>query len=106
MTRIEEHTFNSCSRLKEVKIPESVTYIGHGAFSGCSSLESIHIPDSVTTLGNYAFSGCTKLREVNIPKNLSNLSSNSVFDGYSVNTIYYNAGSQFSRPLISLMSGA
>lgn len=51
------HALDSCTSLKSIDIPNSVTYIGDYVFSGCSALASIIIPNSVTYIGDYAFSG-------------------------------------------------
>ena len=42
--------FQSCTNLKNIVIPESVTVIGKGTFQECSSLESINIPAGVTRI--------------------------------------------------------
>lgn len=41
MTEIGKSAFGSCTSLKSIAIPESVTEIGEGTFISCSSLESI-----------------------------------------------------------------
>ena len=61
---IGNRTFEDCSSLKSITIPNSVTSIGYEAFYGCSSLTSITIPDSVTMIGNYAFYECNKLAKI------------------------------------------
>ena len=57
-------SFSSCTNLKSITIPNSVTTIGDSAFSSCSSLTSISIPNSVATIGSSAFSGCSNLTSV------------------------------------------
>ncbi len=44
----------------------TVTSIGSWTFEDCTSLESITIPDSVTSIGDYAFYECTKLTSINV----------------------------------------
>lgn len=58
--------------LKNITIPDSVTYIGDYAFS-CCSLESIVIPDSLTSVNDYAFSYCNKLKTVIIPDSVTKI---------------------------------
>ena len=61
VTRIGESTFENCTGLTSVTIPNSVTYIGNRAFHGCSGLTSMTIPNSVTYIGLWAFTGCSGL---------------------------------------------
>ena len=78
--------FQSCTNLKNVVLPESVTVLGKGSFQECSSLESINIPTGVTRIesdalratglisvefhagvtyfGAQAFRDCKQLKEV------------------------------------------
>ena len=42
--------FQSCTNLKNIVLPESVTVLGKGTFQECSSLESINIPAGVTRI--------------------------------------------------------
>lgn len=50
--------FQGCSNLKEINIPENITYIANAAFKNCNSLKKIIIPSSVTEIGNWVFEGC------------------------------------------------
>ena len=55
--------FQSCTNLKNIVIPESVTVLGKGTFQECSSLESINIPSGVTRIESDALRA-TGLKEV------------------------------------------
>ena len=63
---INYYVFKGCSSLVSVTIPEGVTSIGGHAFYGCSGLVSVTIPESVTSIGDYAFDGCDNLEAVYI----------------------------------------
>lgn len=54
----EQGTFNRCSRLTSVTIPNSVTFIGNLAFQNCINLTSVTIPNSVTAIAHGAFNDC------------------------------------------------
>lgn len=57
-TSIAEGTFNDCSSLKTIVIPETVTEIGVSAFKNCQNLETIVIPELVTRIEDSTFFGC------------------------------------------------
>ena len=73
-------TFNGCSGLRSVVIPDSVREIGESAFTDCVSLTNITIPNSVTAIGGWAFSGCTSLTNIVIPDSVSTI-VDCAFDG-------------------------
>ncbi len=54
-------TFENCSALESVMIPDTVYQIGTAAFKNCSSLETAVIPGSVTQIADDAFEGCDNL---------------------------------------------
>ncbi|MDE6724280.1 MAG: leucine-rich repeat domain-containing protein [Ruminiclostridium sp.] len=67
VTRIGDHAFEYCGRLRSIQIPENVTSIGDHAFEYCINLQSIRIPESVSHIGRNAFLGCINLQSINIP---------------------------------------
>jgi len=71
---IAGEAFKDCTSITNVKIPNSVYYIGIYAFAGCTSLASITIPDSVTTISWHAFAECTNLENVILGNGIDALS--------------------------------
>ena len=103
-------TFGSCSKLKEVIIPDSVSKTYKGLFVGCKSLSKIklpkgmkeikprdfancknlstlEIPEAVTTVSMSAFSG-TKLKKITLPKNVTTIKKGTPYGGkvFAVNS--------------------
>lgn len=54
-------TFEDCTVLETITIPDSVNEIGTAAFKNCSNLETAVISDSVTEIADDAFEGCDNL---------------------------------------------
>ena len=66
-------TFEGCTSITEIKIPDSVTKIEMSTFEGCTSLTEIKIPDLVTEIEMYAFEGCTSLTKINFGTGLEKI---------------------------------
>ena len=62
LKRIDSEAFASTSRLKSVKLPGNLDYIGDGAFH-CENLEEMNIPASVSFIGNYALENPWKYKQ-------------------------------------------
>ena len=78
--------FESCPKLRKVKLPKSIKWIRNGAFDS-SNLESITIPENVKKLGGYSsslFLSCKKLKKV-------------VIKSKKIKTIYPNAFYHFPK---------
>ena len=122
--------FQSCTNLKTIVIPESVTVLGKGSFQECSSLESINIPTGVTRIesdalratglksvefhagvtyfGAQAFRDCKQLKEVyiNAPKFTVEANAFGVTAGTLPGTTIYVANAEMKAYLESTLSYA
>ena len=86
LTSITEYTF-SRTAIKEIILPDSIQQIPSSCFSGCKNLETIDIPDGAVEIANYAFIGCSNLRAVKMPKALTNIGSSAFSNCYSLSVI-------------------
>ena len=73
LEKIEYNAFNDCSALKSIVIPDKVTYIGEGAFNYCTGLQEAYIGDGVTEIAAKAFAECTALKTVVIGKSIQRI---------------------------------
>ena len=61
LRRIEYRSFEDCQNLKDISLPEGLTYIGEICFKD-SALESITVPATLNKVESSAFSGCKRLK--------------------------------------------
>lgn len=56
-------TFQECTALSSIQLPEGQTIIKNNLFQGCTSLEEVVLPETVTTISNSSFntSGITRI---------------------------------------------
>ena len=54
-------SFNGCSSLCRLSLPNTLTGMGYNAFSGCNLIQNVVIPDSVTSMGEYVFPQTTTI---------------------------------------------
>ncbi len=61
--KILNYTFEECSGLTEIDIPNTVTRLGVSAFADCISLKRVTIPGSIVEISLHAFYKCRNLSE-------------------------------------------
>jgi len=84
--------FRSCTNLLKITIPNSVTSIGTSAFETCTNLLNITIPNSVTSIGASAFLGCTTLVSITIPNSVTSIDRSSFSGCTSLNSVTIGTG--------------
>lgn len=109
VTSIDDEAFAG-SKVTDVVIPNSVTYIGERAFAGSEELTSVTlslsleeipdecfagtglvnvaIPEGVKWLGDGAFHDCYKLHTVMLPSSLKTIGENAFADSHNLYEIY------------------
>ena len=64
ITGLSQNALSNCSKLIEIKLPESVTTIEGKGFSGCSSLKTLKIDGIIKNIPNEAFSNTNSLTDI------------------------------------------
>ena len=106
LTGLESNAFLSCSALRSITLPSSISSISYYAFKSCTALEevknfentsvkilqdeifrgtslkSIVLPNTVTNIKRFAFYGCSALQQIAFPESLTTI-GDSAFYGCS-----------------------
>ena len=61
------YCFDGCSSLASVILPTEITSIPDYAFRNCSALTTLVFPSALTSVGQYAFSDCIALSDIDLP---------------------------------------
>ena len=89
VTTIEDGAFSG-TRLTDITISDSVTYIGNWTFNNSLSLTSITIPDGVISIGAGAFNSCATLTSVTIGKSVTSIGSSAFYGCSNLTSITFN----------------
>lgn len=73
VTGVENFAFAFCDCLREVKLPETVSYIGSSAFYACNDLQHVNVPLKLKKLDNTTFRFCEELDHSADTKELINI---------------------------------
>ena len=71
-----------------MKFNKDVTIIGLQTFNGCTSLTSIELPNSVTSIESFSFAFCNNLTSVTIRKNVSMINVGAFYELPTSGTLY------------------
>ena len=75
LTTIGNYSFQGCTGLTDITIPNGVNTIGQSAFEDCTGITSITLPNSVTEIGGHAFSHCN-FTSIVLPKGIETIQFN------------------------------
>ena len=90
VTYIGDYAFRGCTNITSVTMGENVTKIGTSAFSGCKNCASFTIGENVTNIGSWAFQGCSALTSlISLPRKVPSTSSNTFDNSIKDQTILY-----------------
>lgn len=63
---ILSNSFQNCSALAELSLPEGLEMLSAYAFSYCTALTAVHLPASLASISSSCFTGCTPLTTVTV----------------------------------------
>jgi len=87
VTYMGPYTFWYCNKLKRVELSNTLEEIEVALFSGCSELINVRMPQNLKTIKTAAFYECHKLMNIRIPNGTKVIEKNA-FKGSGLSAIY------------------
>ena len=81
LRKIGSSTFECCSNLEEIILPNLLEVIGYNCFRGCNKVEKVTIPRSLTTIGRQAFANCINVSEISLFSSKETIIEENTFTG-------------------------
>ena len=108
VTGIYPYLFEITSVIEELKLPDSLTYIGDHAFFS-THIKDLKIPKNVSYIGNYAFNSCL-IENLELPASVSYLGEGAFGAAHNLKSITINnskcAYSEKRPPIPKFYSGS
>ncbi len=95
-----DRTFRRFYALESVTLPSTLTTIGAagtGVFQTCSALKNINIPASVTTIGVGTFYGCRALESIEIPTGVTRIEENCLRETGLKKVVFHEGVTYFGK---------
>ena len=70
VTTIKQNAFKGNTKLRKIKLPDTMTVVAGRAFAGCTSLTKVEFNDGLNEIGDSAFEDCTSLKKIKLPPSL------------------------------------
>ena len=87
-----EHLYLNGIEVKDLVIPNGVTYIGKQAFYNYDGLATVTIPSSVISIQSHAFQNCSGLTSVTIPDGVISIGESAFAECYSLASVTIGSG--------------
>ena len=86
-TSIGYYTFQNCTSLTKIIMPDDVVSIGVGSFWNATSLTSVTLSKNLTVIPKNAFRECVNLESITIPSGIQKLEDYAFMDCKKINSI-------------------
>ena len=87
---ISSGAFRMNKHLKNIILPDRLTYIGHQAFAECTWIQRIVLPEKTDFLADGIFEQCLSLEEIYISRNVEAVCQNAFNDCPGLTDVYYD----------------
>ena len=91
-TVISSNTFNACSDIIVIQLPDNILTIEANAFQSCSSLTSVNFPKKLRVIGSQSFKNCSTISQVELPRTLDTLGTEAFYGCTSLDSLKISSG--------------
>lgn len=81
------HLFLNDVEIKDLIIPEDVTWVGSYAFYELTELSSVSFHFGITGIGDYSFAGCSTLKNIELPNSIRSICYGAFLKCIGLNTV-------------------
>lgn len=79
------YAFYNYTKLKTIRLPESVDHLKGAAFQNCTALTTVELNETLKYISANAFQGCTALTALTIPASVQDIAGNALRIGSATN---------------------
>lgn len=90
--------FKDCTNLKEITIPDKVTFLDYSAFENCTSLETVKLAANLKAISKQTFKGCTSLKSIELPEKVVSVDSEAFCNCTNLETVFFPKGIKDIEP--------
>ncbi|MCR5503381.1 MAG: leucine-rich repeat protein, partial [Lachnospiraceae bacterium] len=88
-------SFDYCTALTSINLPDTLTYLGRYSFCSCFSLEgNISIPQGVTVIDEYVFAGAKKITGITMPDAVTSIKKAAFKDCEQLTNVEFSVNTQ------------
>ncbi len=84
---IKAHSFDGCTKLNSVNLPEGITAIEDYAFYECEALAKVEFPSTLISIGEHSFDYCVSIKEIDVPDSVVSIGDCAFLRCKSLNTV-------------------
>ena len=104
VTKIRPEAFWNCNGIINIKLPESIEYLGEGSFGACYNLRRFSVPSRVKSIEPYVFCDCRALLSITILSNVNEIKTCAFQNCTELTDVYYE-GTQEQWNAITIETG-
>lgn len=89
VTELSTYTFQDCTKLERVYLPDTITALGLYSFQNCTEITELRLSENLTEIANSNFKTLNKLTTLTIPAKVTKILTNNFFIAPMLENLYF-----------------